>query len=89
MSMRMCRPESKKPVENVVWPEGKAPGGTYKAYVHHYKKHKKRRSKDPTYFHGIICNAGGDMQEYEGLKSLQWRPNYAYHASSQLKDPEG
>ena len=59
------RPESKKPVENVVWPEGKAPGGTYKAYVHHYKKHKKRRSKDPTTFK-VICNAGGDIQEYEG-----------------------
>ena len=59
------RPETKKPVENVVWPEGKAPGGTYKAYVHHYKKHKKRRSKDPTSFK-VICNAGGDIQEYEG-----------------------
>jgi len=58
------RPETKKPVENVVWPEGKAPGGTYKAYVHHYKKHKKRRSKDPTTFK-VICNAGGDIQEYE------------------------
>lgn len=62
------RPETKKPVENVVWPEGKAPGGTYKAYVHHYKKHKKRRSKDPTAFK-VICNAGGDIQEYEGIIS--------------------
>ncbi len=59
------RPETKKPVENVVWPEGKAPGGTYKAYVHHYKKHKKRRSRDPTKFK-VVCNAGGDIQEYEG-----------------------
>jgi len=58
------RPETKKPVENVVWPEGKAPGGTYKAYVHHYKKHKKRRSKDPTTFK-VICNAGGEIQEYD------------------------
>jgi len=59
------KPETKKPVENVVWPEGEAPGGTYKAYVHHYKKHKKRRSKDPTKFQ-VICNAGGDVLEYEG-----------------------
>ena len=59
------RPETKKPVENVVWPEGKAPGGTYKAYVHHYKKHKKRRSKDPTKFK-VVCNAGGEILEYEG-----------------------
>jgi uncharacterized protein YfaP (DUF2135 family) len=62
------RPETKKPVENVVWPEGKAPGGTYKAYVHHYKKHKKRRSKDPTAFQ-VICNAGGEIKEFEGLIS--------------------
>ena len=62
------RPESKKPVENVVWPEGKAPGGTYKAYVHHYKKHKKRRSKDPTSFK-VICNAGGEIKEFEGMIS--------------------
>ena len=62
------RPETKKPVENVVWPEGKAPGGTYKAYVHHYKKHNKRRSKDPTAFK-IICNAGGEIKEYEGKLS--------------------
>ena len=59
------KPETKKPVENVVWPEGKAPGGTYKAYVHHYKKHKKRRSRDPTAFK-VVCNAGGDILEYEG-----------------------
>ncbi len=59
------KPETKKPVENVVWPEGEAPGGTYKAYVHHYKKHKKRRSKDPTKFQ-VICNAGGEVLEYEG-----------------------
>ena len=59
------RPESKKPVENVVWAEGQAPGGTYKAYVHHYKKHKKRRAKDPTAFQ-VICNQGGEIKEYEG-----------------------
>ena len=59
------RPETKKPVENIVWPEGKAHGGTYKAYVHHYKKHKKRRSRDPTKFK-LICNAGGEILEYEG-----------------------
>ena len=62
------RPETKKPVENVVWPEGKAPGGTYRAYVHHYKKHKKRRAKDPTSFK-VICNSGGVVKEYEGALS--------------------
>jgi hypothetical protein len=62
------RPETKKPVENVVWPEGVAPGGTYRAYVHHYKKHKKRRSKDPTKFK-VIVNSGGEVNEYKGALS--------------------
>ena len=34
------RPETKKPVENIVWPDFKAPPGEYKVYVHHYKKHR-------------------------------------------------
>ena len=59
------RPESKKPVENVYWPEGTAPAGQYQVYVHHYKKHKKRRSKDPTKFQ-VIANAYGDLLEYSG-----------------------
>jgi len=58
-------PETIRPVENIVWPGPKAPGGTYKTYVHHYKKHKKRRSRDPTKFK-VVCNAGGEILEYEG-----------------------
>ena len=59
------RPESKKPVENVVWPGVTAPSGTYQVYVHHYKKHRKRRTKDPTGFQ-IIVNNVGDYREYHG-----------------------
>ena len=59
------RPETKKPVENVVWPGVTAPPGTYQVYVHHYKKHKKRRTKDPTSFQ-IIINNVGDYREYHG-----------------------
>ena len=59
------RPETKKPVENVVWPGVTAPPGTYQVYVHHYKKHKKRRTKDPTSFQ-IIVNNVGDYREYHG-----------------------
>jgi hypothetical protein len=33
-------------------------------YVHHYKKHKKRRSKDPTKFQ-LIVNSVGDVMEYK------------------------
>ena len=59
------RAETRKPVENVFWPEGTAPGGQYHVYVHYYKKHKKRRSKDPTKFQ-VIANAYGDLLEYSG-----------------------
>ncbi len=57
------RAETRKPVENVFWPEGTAPGGQYHVYVHYYKKHKKRRSKDPTKFQ-IMVNNGGETTEY-------------------------
>ena len=59
------RAETRKPVENVFWEEGKAPAGRYQVYVHYYKKHKKRRSKDPTKFQ-VIVNQGGDPYEYNG-----------------------
>jgi len=59
------RAETRKPVENVFWEEGKAPAGTYQVYVHHYKKHDKRRSKDPTKFQ-VIVNQGNDIREYNG-----------------------
>ena len=59
------RPETKKPVENVVWPGVTAPPGTYQVYVHHYQKHRKRKTKDPTGFQ-IIVNNVGDYREYHG-----------------------
>ena len=59
------RPETKKPVENVVWPGVSAPPGIYQVYVHHYQKHRKRRTKDPTSFQ-IIVNNVGDYREYHG-----------------------
>lgn len=63
------RPDSRKPIENVVWPEGEAPAGTYQVFAHYYKKHKKRRSKDPTKFQ-VIANAYGDLMEYSGELSF-------------------
>ena len=57
------RAETRKPVENVFWEDGSAPAGKYQVYVHYYKKHNKRRSKDPTKFQ-IIANQGGDPQEF-------------------------
>jgi uncharacterized protein YfaP (DUF2135 family) len=63
------RAETRKPVENVFWEEGSAPAGKYQVYVHYYKKHKKRRSKDPTKFQ-LIVNAGSDLMEFNGDLSM-------------------
>jgi len=62
------RAESKRPVENVVWNES-APPGAYKAYVHFYKHHKKRRTKKHCRF-TVIVNAGGEIKEYTDSLSL-------------------
>ena len=62
------RPETKKPVENVVWDDNTAQSGEYQVYVHHYKKHKKRRTKDPTKFKVIVNNVG-DLMEFDGKLS--------------------
>jgi len=62
------RPETKKPVENVVWDDGTAQAGEYQVYVHHYKKHKKRRTKDPTKFKVIVNNVG-ELLEFDGKLS--------------------
>jgi len=61
--LRESAAETRKPVENVFWEDGKAPAGKYQVYVHYYKKHNKRRSKDPTKFQ-VIVNAGNDLLEY-------------------------
>ena len=62
------RPETKKPLENVVWDDNTAQPGEYQVYVHHYKKHKKRRTKDPTKFKVIINNVG-ELLEFDGKVS--------------------
>ncbi len=41
------RPLTRRPVENVYWPENGAPPGTYKVYVHHYRNNG---APDPTRF---------------------------------------
>ena len=74
------RPESKKPVENVYWTEGTAPAGKYQVYVHHYKKHKKRRSKDPTKFQ-VIINSLAD-EDNDGVPDVM-----EYKASLSHGDP--
>ena len=61
------KPASRKPVENIYWPENKAPRGTYKVYIHHYAKHNKgfRSNKDPTEFR-LLVDMEGTKKEFKG-----------------------
>jgi len=61
------KPASRKPVENIYWPEDKAPRGTYKVYIHHYAKHNKgfRSNKDPTEFR-LLVDMEGTKKEFKG-----------------------
>lgn len=51
-----------QPVENIYWPKGKAPLGTYKVYVNHYSN---RGGKDPTDYKVNVL-VGGRRQEFTG-----------------------
>ncbi|MBJ62557.1 MAG: hypothetical protein CMB57_04815, partial [Euryarchaeota archaeon] len=62
------RPETKRPVENVVWASRKAPAGNYKVYVHFYNKHKHRITKDRTKYK-VVVNVDGEISHYEGAIS--------------------
>ena len=59
------KPVSNNAVENVVWPKN-PPKGTYKAGVHFYKHHKKRRTKKHTKYR-LRVSIFGKIQEYSGM----------------------
>ena len=62
------KPESKAPVENVFWEKGKAKPGEYKVFVHHFKKHNKRKNQDPTEF-SIQMKVGDRRGEFKSKLS--------------------
>jgi hypothetical protein len=39
IDMNVNYPDSKTPIENIYWPPGGAPSGTYNVYLRYYKKH--------------------------------------------------
>jgi hypothetical protein len=62
------KPESRAPIENVFWGEGKAKEGEYKVFVHHFKKHNKRKTQDPTEFR-LQMKVGDRRGEFMGQLS--------------------
>ena len=59
-----ARAETRKPVESDLG-RGQRTRSTYQVYVHHYKKHQKRKSKDPTKFQ-VIVQTTPKVWEYSG-----------------------
>lgn len=61
--------ESRTPVENVYWPDGKAPKGAYYVYVHFYREHQTFRRVDISECRIQIINQG-KRTEYAAQMSL-------------------
>jgi Ca-activated chloride channel family protein len=55
--------ETTKPVENIYWPKGGAPQGSYKVFVRNFKYHERRR--EPTYFK-VELWVNEEVTQYEG-----------------------
>ena len=55
--------ESNKPVENIYWPEGGAPPGRYRVFVHHYANHG---DPDPTEWTVSIQVGGRENRLFKG-----------------------
>ena len=59
-----ARPTSKEPLENLVWWK-QPPLGTYTVLVHHYAKHRRWRTNDPTFFQ-VRVKIEDEVSEYMG-----------------------
>lgn len=62
VDMNVSAPLSTEPVENIYWAFGKAPSGSYKVYVNHFKN---QGGKDPTHFI-VGIKMGADAKEVSG-----------------------
>lgn len=58
------KPGSRKPIENVYW-EVMPPVGDYRICVHHYAKHRRWKTKDPTKFK-VRVRIGEKVKQYKG-----------------------
>ena len=56
---------SDRAVENVFWPQGKAPKGRYQVYVNHFQNHNQPDTRDPTRF-SVRVLVRGEPHWYHG-----------------------
>lgn len=67
IDMNVEYPDSQNPLENIYWPTGKAPNGTYHVYLLYFKQHIS--TKDTPY--KITVKHGGKTDNYEGTISKE------------------
>jgi hypothetical protein len=58
-----------RPVENIVWPEGRQPRGPLKIYVGHYQRRDGERCSDPTSFRIVVRDGGPIPRVFTGAVS--------------------
>jgi len=63
IDMNVEYPDSKTPIENIYWPSGGAPNGTYNVYLLYYKKHLNT-AETP---YKITVKYGNKIDEYTGI----------------------
>jgi len=64
IDMNVDYPGSINPVENIYWPNGKAPHGTYNVYLINYKNHEPFINETP---YTIKVKYGGKNQVFKGV----------------------
>ena len=62
IDMNVEYPDSKKPIENIYWPQGSAPNGTYNVYLLYFRKHENVAENA----YKITVKYGGKSVEYAG-----------------------
>lgn len=55
--------DSKTPIENIYWPEGRAPNGTYEVYLWLYKQHEPAINETP---YKVSVKYGDKTEEFSG-----------------------
>ncbi|OGF25947.1 hypothetical protein A2303_01300 [Candidatus Falkowbacteria bacterium RIFOXYB2_FULL_47_14] len=73
--------ETRKPIENIRWPKGKAPAGRYRVIVQNYNFHEDKRGPIPF---KVEVEVNGEVKHFEGIAAPQGnetgsRSNIAVH----------
>jgi len=63
IDMNVEYPDSKTPIENIFWPSGEAPSGTYSVDLVYYKKHEEPNETP----YKISIKYGDITEEYDGV----------------------